>query len=99
MPPPRSSRMEGRATFTTTASTVTTKNPTTAAASVAVACGDRRVLRPAGAADAGRVMLCGSYRDAIGAPLSRGDVSKSPGFDRRREARLRGALAGPPYDG
>src|SRR4051794_3733751 len=99
MPPPRLSRIEGRATFTTTASTVTTKNPRTAAASVAVACCDLRVPRPAGAADAGRVMLCGSYRDGIGAPPSRGDVSTSPGFRRRRETRLRGALAGPPYGG
>src|SRR3954462_8956511 len=34
IPPPRSSRIDGNATFTTTASNVTTKNPSSAAANV-----------------------------------------------------------------
>src|SRR6266571_6275937 len=42
IPPPRSARIEGKATLTTTASSVTTKNPSTAAASAATAWRDRR---------------------------------------------------------
>jgi hypothetical protein len=34
IPPPRSSRIDGNATFTTTASNVATKNPSSAAANV-----------------------------------------------------------------
>src|SRR3954447_26410851 len=44
MPPPKSRRTDGRATFTITASRVTTKKPSTAAIKVEAGLGERRSL-------------------------------------------------------
>src|SRR6266700_4136633 len=63
MPSPRSARIEGNATLTTTASSVITKNPRTAAASAAPAWPGRRGGVITGAAEARVVMtlsLCGT---------------------------------------
>src|SRR3954454_10885329 len=109
MPPPSSWRIEGRATLTTTASSVITKKPSTAAASV-----QRKLERPRTPASlavllvtTGVVMWCLSLQpdcgDASGGAWGRGSESASwtpqACAGTSDESLVYARVTGPPYPG